>query len=107
MQNSKKITAITNKELVELKLAVQRKIGLLLGYRENLNGKTFYYVFPEHFKAFLAKNFELSKVLKILLEQGILEPNEKTGHLHTKIINGKEQSFYVLKQWPSGVVRKL
>jgi hypothetical protein len=64
-------------------------------------------MFPEHFEAFFVKDLGLLKVLNILVKHGVLEPNEDNNHLHTKVIDGKEQSFYVLKQNFSATMRKL
>jgi hypothetical protein len=106
MKKSREIREITPEKFAKLKHAIQRKVGLLWGYRECVNGKMVYYMFPEHFEAFFAKDFELPRVLKVLLKQGILLPNENNNHLHTKVIDGREQSFYVLKQDQSGTARK-
>jgi hypothetical protein len=89
---------ITSDEVGKLTHAVQRKAGLLWGYQERVNGKELYYMFPEHFKAVFAKDLELPRALKLLIERGWLEPNEDNGHLHTKTINGMRLSFYVINQ---------
>ena len=55
MKKSQKITEIMPEEFAKLKRALQRKTGQLWGYSECVNSKTLYYMFPEHFEAFLLK----------------------------------------------------
>jgi uncharacterized protein (DUF927 family) len=63
---------------------------------ENVATEDVYYVFPEYFKNLIAKWLNLKTVVKLLIDLGILEPE---NDLHSQIrpyINGKQQRIYLI-----------
>jgi uncharacterized protein (DUF927 family) len=71
------------------------------GFREtrtNADGSTeeVYYVFPEYFKNIVARGLNLKNISRLLIDEGILEP-ENSKYFQARVyVNGKRQRMYLI-----------